>query len=100
MIKLDRYNEHILRELEFVGRIGARRMTVLRSAAVTSPSRYRAEGYLRRVLRNQYCLMLYFLGRPVEDIATVYYPHARAEDTDGEELLAPALPVKGEKDHG
>lgn len=63
----------VMEDLDFVGRLGRRRLTILRSAAVTAPERYIDEGYFSRVLRNQYCLLLYFLGRPIDRIAEVYH---------------------------
>lgn len=88
----------ILEDLDFVRRLGGRRVSMLRSAAVTSPDRYIAEGYLRRVLRNQYCLLMYALGRSVEQIYDVYHSSQTVESTD--DFLPPVLPVKGEEDRG
>jgi hypothetical protein len=39
---------------------------------VTDAARYRDEGYLRRIARNQVCLALYFLRVPITTIARVY----------------------------
>jgi hypothetical protein len=39
---------------------------------VTSAVRYRRDGYVRRILRNQGCLALYFLNVPASTIARIY----------------------------
>ncbi|MEO1206931.1 MAG: TIGR04283 family arsenosugar biosynthesis glycosyltransferase [Pseudomonadota bacterium] len=90
----------IMEDLDFVSRLGGRRLSVLRTAAVTSASRYRANGYLRRILRNQYCLLLYVLGRPIDEIASVYSPPRRSDTATADSFIATGLPVEGEKDRG
>lgn len=62
----------IMEDVDIVRRIGRRRLTVLRSRAVTSAAAYRRDGYLRRIARNQACLAMYFAGVPVEFVAKVY----------------------------
>jgi rSAM/selenodomain-associated transferase 2 len=62
----------IMEDVDIVRRIGRRRLTVLRSRAITSAERYRKDGYLKRIARNQSCLALYFAGMPVERIARLY----------------------------
>ena len=62
----------ILEDVEFIRRLGRRRLSILKSVALTSSERYRSEGYLRRVARNQVCLLMYAWGAPVEHIADYY----------------------------
>ena len=62
----------IMEDVDIVGRIGRRRLTTLRSRALTSARRYRCDGYLGRIARNQACLALYFLGVSPERIARIY----------------------------
>lgn len=62
----------LMEDLDIVRRLGRRRITVLRSRAVTSAIRYARDGYLKRILRNQLCLALYLLRVPVGTIAQIY----------------------------
>jgi rSAM/selenodomain-associated transferase 2 len=62
----------VMEDVDIVRRLGRRRLVPLRSRAVTSAARYRRDGYLSRVLRNQGCLALYFLNVPASTIARVY----------------------------
>ena len=62
----------LMEDVDFVRRIGRRRLDMLDVAAVTSAVRYRRSGYLRRSGRNLICLGLYFLGVPPGIIARVY----------------------------
>jgi rSAM/selenodomain-associated transferase 2 len=67
------YNPHpLMEDVDIVRRLGRRRMVMLRSRAVTSAARYRANGYLRRSLRNLTCLTCYFLGVPTTVISRIY----------------------------
>lgn len=104
----------IMEDVDLVVRIGARRLTMLRSEAVTAPDRFVEDGYLRRVARNQLCLALYSVGWPIDKIARIYASPERAKRADhgerGERAdrahrceradpIAPtALPVEVEKD--
>jgi len=58
--------------VDIVRRIGRRRLAALPFDAVTSAARYRRHGYLRRALRNLFCLALYFLGVPPRTILRLY----------------------------
>jgi rSAM/selenodomain-associated transferase 2 len=49
-----------------------RRLVVLRAHGITSARRFRDDGYVARVLRNQVCLALYFLRFPTARIARIY----------------------------
>ena len=62
----------LMEDVDIACRLGRRRITSLRSRAVTSAVRYRGGGYVRRVLRNQACVVLYMCGVPVERIARFY----------------------------
>lgn len=62
----------LMEDVDIVRRLGRRRVRMLRSRAITSASRYRSDGYLRRIARNQLCLTLHFLGVPGERIRRVY----------------------------
>jgi len=62
----------LMEDVDLVRRIGRRRLVVLDAAAVTSAARYRSGGYWLRPLRNQLCLLLWFLGLPARVIARIY----------------------------
>ena len=62
----------LMEDVDLARRIGRRRMTVLRSRAVTSAVRYRRDGYLRRSARNLSCLALFYLRVPPRVIARLY----------------------------
>lgn len=62
----------LMEDVELVRRIGRRRLVMLRSAALTSAERYRRDGYLRRSVRNLFCLALYGLGVSPQRIRSLY----------------------------
>jgi len=62
----------LMEDVELARRLGRRRIALLRARAVTSALRYRRDGYLRRSLRNQLCLALYFLGAPIPTLGRIY----------------------------
>ena len=62
----------IMEDVDIVRRLGWRRLTMLSSRAVTSASRYRQDGYGRRIARNLSCLALYALRVPPDTIARLY----------------------------
>jgi rSAM/selenodomain-associated transferase 2 len=62
----------LMEDVAMARRLGRRRIVLLRARAVTSPMRYRRDGFLRRSLRNQLCLALYFLGVPPRTIGRIY----------------------------
>jgi rSAM/selenodomain-associated transferase 2 len=62
----------LMEDVDIVRRLGRRRIAFLRAHAVTSARRYRAEGYMRRMLRNLTCLCLYYLRVPPQVIARLY----------------------------
>lgn len=62
----------LMEDVDMIRRIGRRRLIYFRSAALTSAARYVSGGYLRRPLRNLFCLSLYFLRVPPRLIARLY----------------------------
>jgi rSAM/selenodomain-associated transferase 2 len=62
----------LMEDVDFMRRLGRRRMTLLSARAVTSADRYRRDGYLRRSVRNLMCLTLYFAGVPTNVINRRY----------------------------
>lgn len=63
----------LMEDVDLVRRIGRRRLCMLAATAVTSAERYRRDGFWLRPIRNQFCLLLWFLGVPVTRIARLYY---------------------------
>lgn len=62
----------LMEDVDFVRRLGRSRMIMLRSRAITSALRFQRDGYLGRVLRNQLCLLLYYLRVPHRTIERFY----------------------------
>jgi rSAM/selenodomain-associated transferase 2 len=62
----------LMEDVDIVRRLGRQRLAPLDVAAVTAADRYAERGYLGRMLRNLYCLTLYFLGVSPERIARIY----------------------------
>jgi rSAM/selenodomain-associated transferase 2 len=62
----------LMEDVDLVRRIGRRRIKALRAEAVTSAVRFQEHGYLRRVVRNQVCLLLYYLRVSPDKLATFY----------------------------
>lgn len=62
----------LMEDVDIIHRLGRRRLTMLRSCAVTSAARYRRDGYFSRVARNISCLTLYYLRVPPRFIARIY----------------------------
>jgi rSAM/selenodomain-associated transferase 2 len=62
----------LMEDVGLILRLGRRRISLMRTRAVTSAARYRRDGYIRRSLRNTACLALYFLRAPHSVIARVY----------------------------
>jgi rSAM/selenodomain-associated transferase 2 len=62
----------LMEDVEFVRRLGRRRLVSIGAGCLASPRRYRRGGYWRRPLRNILCLGLYFAGVPPERIARLY----------------------------
>jgi rSAM/selenodomain-associated transferase 2 len=62
----------LMEDVALVRRIGRRRLVALNADALTSAARYERDGFLRRPLRNAFCLALYFCGVPPRLIRRVY----------------------------
>ena len=62
----------LMEDVEMVRRLGRRRLYRLRAIARTGAGRYRRDGYFPRVLRNWFCLALYFAGVHPDRIVRLY----------------------------
>ncbi len=62
----------LMEDVDIINRIGRRNLARLKSPAVTSFTRYRDNGFFRRVFRNLTCLTLYFIGVPLDKILQRY----------------------------
>jgi rSAM/selenodomain-associated transferase 2 len=62
----------LMEDVEMVRRLGRRRIARLNARALTSPRRYRRDGYARRMLRNATCLTLYYLRVPPRYLSKLY----------------------------
>lgn len=62
----------VMEDLDLTRRLGARRLKLLRTRAVTSAQRYQREGYVQRALKNQMCLLMYALNVPSTRILQFY----------------------------
>lgn len=62
----------IMEDVDLVSRVGRKRICILPVEARTSARRYQNEGYFKRILRNQLCLLLYLIGVKAELIARIY----------------------------
>lgn len=62
----------LMEDVDFVRRIGRRRLRTLACAATTSVRRWREDGWLMRSARNVVCLTLFSAGAPIERIARLY----------------------------
>ena len=62
----------LMEDVALARRLGRARLQPLGATILTSPSRYRRDGYWHRPLRNVLCLSLYFLGVPPAHIAKLY----------------------------
>jgi hypothetical protein len=64
-------DQAVMEDVALLRAIGRRRLVRFRTAAVTSPARYKKGGYLFRPLRNFTCLSLYLMGVPAGVIARI-----------------------------
>jgi len=62
----------LMEDVDFVRRIGRRRLKTLPCAAITSAQRWRKDGWLKRSVRNLACLTMFSAGAPIERIARLY----------------------------
>lgn len=78
----------LMEDVDIVRRLGRRRIARLRATATTDAGRYRADGYIRRVLRNQACVAMYAVGVSPERIRRFYdggneTPHPQVRTAGG-----------------
>ena len=62
----------LMEDVDLVRRLGRRRLAPIAVPLYSSARRYLDEGYIRRPLRNLFCLSLYFAGVPPRRIARLY----------------------------
>jgi rSAM/selenodomain-associated transferase 2 len=62
----------LMEDVDIVRRIGARRLSILRTEAVTSADKYRRDGYERRAWRNLFLIARYLAGADVRELARSY----------------------------
>jgi rSAM/selenodomain-associated transferase 2 len=62
----------LMEDVDFIRRIGRRRLRRLPCAAITSARRWREEGWIARSARNLACLTMFSAGAPIERIARLY----------------------------
>ncbi len=62
----------LMEDVDFVRRIGRRRLRTLACAAITSARRWREDGWLARSARNIVCLAMFSAGAPIDRIARFY----------------------------
>jgi hypothetical protein len=62
----------LMEDVDLVRRLGRQRLAPIAATIISSARRYRSAGYLRRPLRNLFCLSLYFAGVPPRRIARLY----------------------------
>jgi rSAM/selenodomain-associated transferase 2 len=62
----------LMEDVDFVRRIGRRRLRTLACAATTSSRRWREDGWLARSARNIVCLTLFSAGAPIDRVARFY----------------------------
>ncbi|MDX2307617.1 MAG: TIGR04283 family arsenosugar biosynthesis glycosyltransferase [Hyphomicrobium sp.] len=77
----------IMEDVDLVRRIGRRRLVTLPIKATTSPRRYRQQGYLSRIARNQLCLSLYFAGIDPERIRRIYEGRPDTQHSVGSHVM-------------
>jgi rSAM/selenodomain-associated transferase 2 len=62
----------LMEDVDLVRRVGRGRLARIGATITTSARRYRDGGYIRRPLRNLFCLSLYFAGVAPHRIARLY----------------------------
>ena len=62
----------LMEDVDLVRRLGRRRLARIGARCISSPRRYRRDGYLLRPLRNLFCLTLYLAGVPPHRILRLY----------------------------
>ncbi len=61
----------IMEDVDIVRRIPS--LKILKSRAITSASRYKKDGYIKRISRNLYCIGAYYYGINPEKIHKIYH---------------------------
>ena len=62
----------LMEDVDLVRRLGRRRLARIGARCITSPKRYRREGYWLRPMRNLLCLTFYLVGVPPHRILRLY----------------------------
>lgn len=62
----------LMEDVDFIRRVGRRRLRTLPCAATTSSRRWREDGWVTRSARNLACLTMFSAGAPIERIARFY----------------------------
>lgn len=62
----------LMEDVDIVRRLGRKRIIILKTQAITSAMRYKADGYILRMLRNLMCLILYYMRVPPRYIERFY----------------------------
>ncbi len=62
----------LMEDVELVRRIGARRLALFKTEAVTSAEKYRRDGYQKRALRNLGLMARYLMGADPVELAKAY----------------------------
>jgi rSAM/selenodomain-associated transferase 2 len=62
----------LMEDVDLVRRLGRRRLAPIPAPLYSSARRYVAEGYIRRPLRNLFCLSLYVAGVPPRRLLRLY----------------------------
>ncbi len=62
----------LMEDVDLVRRLGSCRLAPIPVPLYSSARRYRDEGYIRRPLRNLFCLSLYFAGVPPRRLLQLY----------------------------
>ncbi len=62
----------LMEDVNIIGRLGRRRLILLRNKAITNAARFNSDGYLFRMIKNVTCLMMYYLRIPNRIIQRLY----------------------------
>lgn len=57
---------------------GRQSLKLMQTSIITSPERYQRDGYLNRSLRNLGCLLAYYRGKSIEQIAAAYQQDSKS----------------------
>ena len=62
----------LMEDVDIIRRLGRTRLSYFKTRAVTSAQRYRRDGYLRRMIKNAQCLIMWFAGVSPDKILEKY----------------------------